>query len=70
MMMPAEAQTFAPPEMPCDLTAAAMKGIVTLEVPPMRTALRPSRAQIGAVMMEVYAPSTGGKPISKASARP
>ena len=53
MMMEAEMQTFAAPEIPWARTAAAMKGTVTLEVPPMSTGLRPNNTQKGAEMIEV-----------------
>src|SRR5690349_16594690 len=43
-----------------------MKGTVALAVPPIRTGLRPSRAVIGAVRIEVTTPRMGGRPISAA----
>jgi hypothetical protein len=62
--------TFAAPPIPCDLTAAAMKGTVALAVPPISTGLRPNNAVTGAVKMEVATPRMGGKPIRVAIESP
>src|SRR5450432_3120370 len=72
MVMKTEAtrQTLAAPPRPCCATAWDMNGTVALAVPPINAGLRPSRAVIGAVMMDVTSPSTGGRPIMPAMARP
>ena len=70
MMMAAEMQTFAAPAMPCCATAAAMKGTVTLDIPPIRTGLRPKSTQIGDAITDVTTPRSTGSPINDASARP
>ena len=54
-------ETLAAPLMPCCRTAAAMKKMVTLLVPPMSRGLRPRVTVMGAVMTEVRTPSMGGK---------
>ena len=66
----ARIEILAPPPTPCIATAAAMKGTVTDDAPPMSTGLRPSSAVIGAVRMEVNNPSIGGRPMSDAIAKP
>lgn len=67
---PAIMVTFAAPAMPnCD-TAAARKGTVTVDGPPIKTGLRPSSAVKGAVMIELNSPNSGGNPISAAIANP
>src|ERR1035437_10164587 len=62
--------TFAAPLMPCCFTAAAMKKIVTLLVPPMSRGLRPRMTVTGAVITDVRTPSMGGSPMAVAIARP
>jgi hypothetical protein len=70
MRTEATIDTFAAPPIPCDFTAAAMKGTVALAVPPISTGFRPRIAVIGAVQMDVTTPSIGGKPISAAKESP
>jgi hypothetical protein len=47
-----------------------MKGTVALAVPPISTGLRPIRLMMGAVRIEVKIPSTGGRPMAEARAKP
>ena len=70
MKTEAARQTLAAPPTPCARTAAAMNGTVALAVPPIRTGLRPKSDVIGAVTIEVNRPSSGGRPMSRARARP
>ncbi len=63
-------QTFAAPPIPWVSTVPLMNGTVTLDVPPIRTGLRPNTAVIGAVRIDVKRPNSAGRPISRASARP
>ncbi len=70
MKTDAARQTLAAPPMPWARTAAAMNGTVALAVPPINTGLRPRSDVTGAVRIDVNRPSSGGRPISRASARP
>ena len=67
---PAMMVTFAAPPMPNCATAAARKGTVTVDGPPIKTGLRPSSAVAGAEMMELNKPNSGGNPMSAAIASP
>ena len=62
--------TFAAPPIPCDRTACAINGTVALAVPPISTGLRPRIAVMGAVIIEVTTPRTGGNPIKVAMDKP
>ncbi len=70
MKTAATRQTLADPPIPCILTAEAMNGTVTLDVPPISTGFRPRKAVMGAVTIDVHSPISGGKPINLAMARP
>ena len=70
MKTDAARQTLAAPPTPWARTAAAMKGTVALAVPPINTGYGPSIDVMGAVRIDVNRPSSGGRPISRASARP
>ena len=63
-------ETLAPPPMPWLRTASAMNGTVALAVPPMSKGLRPSKAVMGAVRIDVSIPNTGGNPIRVANDKP
>ncbi len=70
MKTEATMETFAAPLIPCCFTAAAMKKIVTLLVPPMSKGFRPRSTVMGAVITDVSTPSIGGSPMAVAIARP
>ena len=70
MMRDAMMHSVAASPTPPRRAAKAMKGTVALAVPPIRTGFRPKSAITGAVRIEVNTPSTGGRPISEAMARP
>ena len=70
MKTDAARQTLAAPPRPWARTAAAMNGTVALAVPPIKTGLRPKTDVMGAVRIDVKRPSSGGRPISRASASP
>ncbi len=70
MKTEAARQTLAAPPIPWARTAAAMKGTVALAVPPIKTGLRPRADVMGAVTIDVNRPSSGGRPMRRASARP
>ena len=53
MKMDATIETLAAPPRPWRSKAAAIKGTVTLDTPPMRTGLRPMTARTGAVRIDV-----------------
>ena len=62
--------TLAAPPVPSVRTALAIKGTVTLAVPPIKTGFRPSTAVTGAVRIEVITPNIGGRCIRVAIERP